>query len=327
MAKTVIGIPVEQEMLNVINLQPGDSTTFLFYTVHFIDLQNPVGFEEDIDTLLKNTGTICTRGAAGGLTPAYIAKVQARSRYLVVALGNDDSRSVGAFVIARPDHNDPAGIYIEASCNLQSADLTRKHPRYDEEEARNRAEVARLTKEELIEEFNLRSPPAKHIKTLGVNEKTYRSIVVKKRMEALQLEPIVSRISLRTAQLVKLTIFNYANKTLGMRHAYNSASGVDAAKTHARNGMTLRSANCGQPDQLAELFSKIPLNDKGQYMERMVKEGKFKLDDAGAYPMKLCNYTFNVLFSDLLDHTIGSLMKLEEAGFNTEDILSYDMSY
>jgi hypothetical protein len=112
-----------------------------------------------------------------------------------------------------------------------------------------------------------------------------------------------------------------------MRHAYNSASGVDAAKTHARNGMTLRSANCGQPDQLAELFSKIPLNDKGQYMERMVKEGKFKLDDSGAYPMKLCNYTFNVLFSDLLDHTIGSLMKLEEAGFNTEDIRSYDMSY
>jgi hypothetical protein len=333
LAKTVIGIPIEQEMLDVVNLTPGQSAPFLFYTVHFIDLQNPVGFEDKIESLLKDTTVICTRGSAGGLPASYIAKAQAKSRYLVVAIGkdpnDDEATPVGAFVLARPDHDDPAGIYVEAMCNIQSTTLTREHPLFNESKAKLTAEVNNLSKQELVDEYNLNSPPGKQItvQKLAMMEKTYRSVVAKRRLDALDLKPTEAKVSIRTAQLLQLALFNYANRVLNMKHAYNAASGIDAAKTHARNGMTLRSANCGQVDQLAEQFSAVPLEEKAEYMQNLVKEGKFKLDASDSYPMKLCNYNFNKLFANLLDHTLVTLTKLENAGFNTEDIRSYDISY
>jgi len=354
-AKSVIGIPIEQEMLNVVNLKPGQSAPFLYYNVYFIDLQNPIGFEEDIDILLKNTHFICNRLEGGGISANYVRDAQANSRYLVVAINKTASREkrhmgqVGAFVLAIQDKTDPEGIYVEASCNIRSS-VSRENPQYLEARARHTAEVALLTNEEVVEEFN-RTRPSLSTKILtleemleskslvkslattgprivGVNRDSrfVRSLLVKRRLDIDNItEKIVTNMHFRMAQLLKLTLFNYANHHLGIRHAYNSASGVSAAKTHARNGMTLRSANCGQPDQLAEQYSKIPLDDKGQYMERMAKEGKFKRDDTEAYPMKLCNYNFNVLFADLLDHTIGVLIKVEKAGYNTEDILSFNM--
>ena len=331
MAQAVLGIPIEHDMINVVNLKPGESAPFLFYTIHFVDLQNPIGFdEEQIKKIIKETRPICNRGSLGNLPLSYMEKSLARSRYMLVAINNGPisikfGMSLGSIVLAVPDHDDPEGIYVHASCNTTSANLRGTNPLFQQMHDKVTLEVDDLKDEEIIlEYYNKRIPGLKAINMpiTPVDRKGYKEMLVSGRLNALKINKVIwFNVSLRTAQLLKLTLFNYCNTYLNIKHAYNSAAVVDAAMLHARNGMTLKTAKCNQPDQLAERFNSLSTDKKRQ----LIESGTLKKDSSGSYPMKLCNYNFNVLLANLLTHTINAIQKLEQEGFTMDDILAVDI--
>ena len=318
MAQAVLGIPIEQDMINVVNLKPGESAPFLFYTIHFVDLKNPIGFDEDrIKKIIKDSYKICKR--RGSLPLSYLEKSVARSRYMLVAINNNGLSNTGSVLMAVRDRDDPEGIYVHASCNTEFAYVKRKkHPLYKQMHDKVTLEVDDLTDQEIILELN---PKCKLIPIPPQYRPIYKSMLVSGRLTALNIEKKDIKISLRTAQLLKLTLFNYCNTYLNIKHAYNSAAEVDAAMIHARNGMTLKTVKCNQPDQLAERFNSLSTDEKRQLME----SGTLSKDSSGSYPMKLCNYNFNVLLANLLTHTINAIQKLEQEGFTMDDILAVDI--
>ena len=323
-AKAVLGIPIEEDMIKVVNLAPGESAPFLFYTIHFIDLKNPIGFDkEQIKKIVTSSATICRR-ASSGLSLSYLEKSIERSSYLLVAI-NTESRTVGTILLAERDSDDPTGIYVDAVCNTPHAYVKRENPLFTQQKDAIRSEINLLTHDELVVEFNKPKQPSQQIKNIPPNKLDYyKSLLVDRRLKALNIDrEMINKLNFRTAQLLQLTLFNYSNKVLNITHAYNAASGVDAAMLHARNGMTLRTVNCGQPDQLAERFNLLSTDKKRQ----LIESGTLKTDSSGSYPMKLCNYNFNVLFADLLDHTLKSLIRVEQEGFSMDNILAVDVSF
>ena len=333
MAKAVLGIPIEKDMIKVVNLKPGESAPFLFYTIHFVDLQNPIGFdEEQIKKIIKETQPICNRGSLGNIPLSYMEKSLARSRYMLFAINNGPisikfGMSLGSIVLAVPDRDDPEGIYVHASCNTTSANVRSTNPIFQQMHDKVTLEVDDLKDEEIILEYNnTLSPGSKEI-NMPIPPQyrpIYKSRLVGRRLTALNIEKGKQiNLSLRTAQLLKLTLFNYCNTYLNIKHAYNSAAVVDAAMLHARNGMTLKTVKCNQPDQLAERFNSLPTDKKRQ----LIESGTLRKDSSGSYPMKLCNYNFNVMLADLLDHTIKAIQKVEEKGFTMDDLLAVDIYY
>ena len=323
-AKPVLGIPIEKDMIKVVNLAPGQSAPFLFYTIHFIDLKNPIGFDKDsIKKIVKGSATICRR-VSGGLSLSYLEKSVERSSYLLVAI-NTKSGTVGSILLAERDRDDPTGIYVDAVCNTPHAQVTRENPLFVQQKDLLTLEINSLTDKEILVEFNKPKQPSQQIQSIQPNRLNYyKSLLVDRRLKELNIEPDTRiKLNLRTAQLLQLTLFNYCNRVLNIKHAYNAAAGVDAAMLHARNGMTLRSEKCNQPDQLAERFNLLSTDKKKQ----LIESGTLKTDSSGSYPMKLCNYNFNVLLADLLDHTIKAIIKVEENGFSMDDILEVDISF
>jgi hypothetical protein len=324
-AKSVLGIPIEKDMIKVVNLAPGESAQFLFYTIHFVDLQNPIGFDKDkIKQIIKDSTSICRRGSAG-LPLSYLEKAVEKSRYLLVAINNNENLTVGSILLAVPDSDDPAGIYVDASCNTENAYVTRENPLFKQQKDLLALEINSLTDDELLVEFNSTRTPAQKIQSiLSKDRPRHKSLLVNRRLKALNIEEHTRiKLNLRTAQLLKLTLFNYCNRVLNIKHAYNAAAGVDAAMLHARNGMTLRAEKCNQPDQLAERFNLLSTDKKKQ----LIESGTLKTDESGSYPMKLCNYNFNVLFADLLHHTLKAIEKVEQEGFSMDDILAVDIAF
>ena len=323
-AKPVLGIPIEKDMIKVVNLAPGESAPFLFYTVHFIDLKNPIGFDkEQIKKFVKSSVLICKR-VSSGLSLSYLEKSVERSSYLLVAI-NKESGTVGSILLAKRDRDDPTGIYVDSVCNTPYAYVKRENPLFTENRAVLTSEINRLTDDELLVEFNKTRAPAQQIQKIQPKDRARNiSTLVIRRLKELNIEQEIHiKLNFRTAQLLQLTLFHYCNKKLNIQHAYNSASGVDAAMLHSRNGMTLRTVNCGQHDQLAERFNLLPTDKKRQ----LIESGTLKTDSSGSYPMKLCNYNFNVLLVDLLDHTIKGLINVEENGFSMDDLLAVDISF
>jgi hypothetical protein len=324
-AKPFLGIPIEKDMINVVNLAPGESAPFLFYTIHFIDLKNPIGFDKDkIKQIIKDSTSICRRGSAG-LPLSYLEKAVEKSRYLLVAINNNESLTVGSILLAVPDSNDPAGIYVDASCNTDNGHVKRKNPLFAQQKDLLALEINSLTDKEILVEFNKPKQPSQQIQSIQPNRLNYyKSLLVDRRLKALNIEEHTRiKLNLRTAQLLKLTLFNYCNRVLNIKHAYNAAAGVDAAMLHARNGMTLRTEKCNQPDQLAERFNLLSTDKKKQ----LIESGTLKTDSSGSYPMKLCNYNFNVLFADLLHHTLKAIENVEQEGFSMDDILAVDIAF
>jgi hypothetical protein len=328
-ATVVFGIPIEEEMINVVNLEPGKSAQFLFYTVHFVDLHDPKTFPQEPENLLElvanSFSSICNKGTSG-LTGSFLRKAIDKSRYIIVAIGA--SGNIGSFLLARPDTQDPKGIYVEASCNATNA-LYRENPLVVEKTEQYQKEVSQLTPEQILEEYNSH-PDNKRTVTLPMfkqNANLYIKSLISRRIKSQRIEPLKANVSIRTAQLLKIALFNYVKRELKMKHAYNAASSPEVAKFHSRNGMVLRTTNCQMPDQIAETFGRLPLDERVPYMKGLVQKGEFKLDSTDSYPMKLCDYNFNALFHELLEHTMASLARLEKVGFMTADLLNYDGSY
>jgi hypothetical protein len=319
---------VQNEMKDVINLKPGESSPFLFYTVHFIDLSMPETFPPKftIEGLLKYSRQICRSGmTGGGLSESYIKKSVDQSRYLVIA-SDKTGKHVGAFVLARMDHDDPRGIYVEASCNTPFPSLTRDSDELMIKKAQFEKELKDLSPDQRAE------ATIQQLKTFGKsvvkgqysnNPSMYESVLIKKKLEALKLQPVIENVNVRTAQLLKLLMFKYANK-IGLKHAYNAAASSNIANFHARNGMVLRSANCDQSDSVADQFASAT-GDRVQYMEKLVKEGKFTLDKTGSYPMKLCNFDVSVMLAELQHHTLNVLIRVLNNGFTLEDVLDISL--
>ncbi len=346
MSKLVLGIPLEADMLKVVNLEPGQSEKFLFYTIHFIDLHNPVGFNQDaLQGMVANAFTICKRGSSS-LSDTYLNDALTNSRYMLVAINHVSERplAVGSILLARDDAVDPKGIYVEASCNTPNAGVNYESPEYTAAVRSVTQQVEKLTPEEVIAEYNalmVKVPVMQHKVGRPLTEalsKKYKSMIVSRRLKTMNItKPDPIKFSLRTAQLLKLTLFNYAKKALHKEHVYNAAAGTTAAITHATNGMTLRTAKCGQPDQPAEKFTErfASLSKEQQKMlldeifsKKTFDPYKFniQLDSSGSLPMKLCNYNFDVMYAELLQYTIKKMLELFEKGVNIDDILAIDIA-
>ena len=318
----------ETQMKAVINLKPGESAPFLFYTVHFIDLSLPETFPPKftIEGLLKYSRQICRSGmSGGGLSESYIKKSVEHSRYLIIA-SDKTGKHVGAFVLARMDHDDPRGIYVEASCNTPFASLSRDSDELITKKAQFEKELTDLSPDQRAE------ATIQQLKTYGktvlkgqynMKPSLYEGVLIKNKLAGLKLEPVTENVNVRTAQLLKLLMFKYANK-IGIKHAYNAAASSNIANFHARNGMVLRSANCDEPDSVADKFASIP-DGKVQYMETLVNTGKFKLDKTGSYPMKLCNFDVSLMLAELQHHTLNVLIRVLKNGFTLEDVMNISL--
>lgn len=321
-----MSLDIEKDMKKVINLAPGESTKFLFYTVYFCDLTKQETIPEwfNIETFVRNSYQICRSGGTtgGGLSTSYIKQALAVSRYLVIAA--DEENNIGAFVFGHIDDIDPRGIYVEASCNTVNATLEKKPKEYELKTAQFKEQVKVMSAEEIVDRLKTLGKEAS-VHQIKANPNIYRSVLAKRMLENLNLKPIEEKLNVRTAQLLKIALFKYANK-IGIKHAYNSAASVSVAQFHARNGMLLRSANCDEPDEVAEEFSRVPYEDKPKYIEDAVKSGKFKADKTGSYPMKLCKYNIDVLFTEVVHHTATTVLRITSKGFTMEDINSINLS-
>ena len=113
------------------------------------------------------------------------------------------------------------------------------------------------------------------------------------------------KINIRTAQLLKLTMYNYL-KSLGFKYFYNSGLTAEIAVLHSRNNMVIRRTNCGVPDPLDEELKKVPLEDRAEFIEKHNIVDKY-----GYYLMKLCDVDVKSLFEkDLVPHTLAVVNKL-----------------
>jgi hypothetical protein len=319
---------IEKDLKTVFKLAPGQSAPFLFYTIYFIDLTKPESFPPTftVERLVKSSKLICrASGAGGGLSDSYISKAAARSQYIIVAI--DNYKSIGSFVLARVDEEDKKGIYVEASCNTPStySSVTRTPDEYTKRRKAIEDMVAKMSDDECISKLRELGKNV-IIGAFKLNESLYRGTIVKKTIEQETLvddalKPITMEINIRTAQLLKLVMFKYAN-TQGFKHVYNSAASLAVMQFHSRNGMVLRSSNCDSPDSIADEFAGLKLDQRGEFTDNLVKSGKFKLDKTQAYPMKLCNYDFDILAAEALDHTLNVMIKACKKGFTIEEVNS-----
>ena len=137
-AKVVYGHPIEKEMIDVVNLKPGESTKFLFYRVYFIDLKTSPFLTQDPEHPKNKFITEIEQPCRWSIKPAYFQEVLSDSEYAIVCICNDGTNWSGimSFLLAKRDPLDPKGIYIHLTCNNA------------------------LTKEMSIEDFGQRPLPA-----------------------------------------------------------------------------------------------------------------------------------------------------------------------
>ena len=118
-AKVVYGHPIEKEMIDVVNLKPGESTKFLFYRVYFIDLKASPFLTQDPEHPKNRFITTIEEPCRWAIKQDYFQEVLRDSEYAIVCICNDGSDWSGmkSFVLAKRDPHDPKGIYIHLTCN------------------------------------------------------------------------------------------------------------------------------------------------------------------------------------------------------------------
>jgi hypothetical protein len=118
-AQVVYGNPIEKEMIDVVNLNPGESTKFLFYRVYFIDLKASPFLTQDPEHPKNKFLTSIDEPCRWDIKQGYFQKVLRDSEYAIVCICNDGSKWSGikSFVLAKRDPLDPKGIYIHLTCN------------------------------------------------------------------------------------------------------------------------------------------------------------------------------------------------------------------
>ena len=112
---------VEQQMINVLKLTPGESAKFLWTTVYLIDLRTSalpkIDPENPTYTYFPGLHIPCQRS----IGQKYIDATIKKSHYAMIAICNDNYHSgVQAVVFIHPDVYDPKGLEVPLSCNRPS---------------------------------------------------------------------------------------------------------------------------------------------------------------------------------------------------------------
>lgn len=263
-ARVVYDDPIEKEMIDVVNLKPGESVDFLFYRVYFYDLMKHTFPQSDPKYPEKNFLSGISELCRWSIDEQYFNKSLKNAEYAIVAICSDDNYSgIKTLILARRDFQDPNGVYLDLMCNADLAAETDKA------------------------------------------EKGYINLRI------------------RTAQLLMLTMFNYSREYLKATHAYNAAATTDLVSFYGRNGWVPRTRDCSKDDELAREFATLDYGDIDEFVKKMESQRRIKKDTSGSYPMKLCNYNFNNMFSELLIHTHDILKYLDQFDIDLNDFCNF----
>lgn len=227
----IIHSDLESEMLNVVNLKPGENTKFLFYTVYCSDLK----ISPPID--IKYFTEICR----WSIDDDYLNDALKKAEYIMYATCTSSSQNITgikAFALMNSDTTDSDAMYLSLLCNAEI--YSDEHDRY---------------------------------------------------------------VHLRLGQLMFLGLLNYSRIYLGKKHVYNHAGDINLVSLYGRNHWKLGDKLCDQLDEVSINFPKPSDYQKMEaYTLDFISKGKIIQTNHGT-KMKLCNFNFNILFAELMEHT------------------------
>ena len=290
-------------------LRPGEAADFMFYRIYFLDLKEGGELDEDIYYDMMDPEA-CYRvnssfNYVSSIDPMYIKQsIDKYSKWILIAV--DPNYHIGAFALAEQDPKDKQGIKVTATCNNPRTTVKRKATPNDIEEIKS------LSVEKTIDMLKLYNETTDWSKYAGYPILTEKLIGYVK-----STDTILRHAGFRTAQLLKIILYSYLT-TLNYRHAYNEAITPKVAAFHSRNDMTLRFANCDEPDSIAEEFRSLPFNEREEFIHFLEnqREGYGK----NGYPMKLCNIDIDLMIYNFARHTEQIMRDLFAHGYTLDMI-------